>query len=125
MGFGSRWLALSILLLLSMSSIGCLGKHPETPLPPMPTPQSECHDGNVEEWSGFNAIVQVARDQKTKGDEYHVAAATEWIGQILMACFPDRFQPAPPPVEVPASAPPSDASSSSAPSETEPTAAAQ
>lgn len=69
--------------------------------------------------------MQVAKAQQAKGDEYHFAAATEWLGSILMACFPDRFrmtapqspepsssggspQPAPAPAPSPSSGAPAD-----------------
>lgn len=90
--YGSRWLTLSILLLLSTSSIGCQLWQPDPKPVPAPLPQSTCRDGNAEEWAGFNAIVQVALKQRELGDEYHFAAATEWLGSILLACFPERFQ---------------------------------
>lgn len=72
----------------------------EEPLP-APPPRSSCRDGNAEEWAGFNAIVQVAMDQRKKGDEYHVAAATQWIGRMLADCFPERFVTAKPTPEAP------------------------
>lgn len=95
---------------------------PAPPPPPAPLPQSTCRDGNLEEWAGFAAIVQVAKAQRAKGDPYHFATATEWLGSMLMACFPDRFkvtaspeppassgagQPAPAPAP-PAPGPPAD-----------------
>lgn len=57
---------------------------------------SRCHEGNEVEWAGYAAIVQVAFKQQEKGDPYHVAAATEWLGAILQDCFPERFPPLPP-----------------------------
>lgn len=94
-----RSITLSLLLLLSTISSGCqLWRQDPPPGPALPT-QSTCRDGNQEEWAGFSAIVQVAKKQKTLGDEYHFAAATEWVGSILIACFPERFVVSPPAAE--------------------------
>jgi hypothetical protein len=95
---------LSALVLVSTSLSGCLGKRlAETD--PTPPPQSNCREANAEEWAGFRAIVQVAQAQRKLGDEYHVAAATEWIGSILFSCFPERFEPVPPTASTPPTPP--------------------
>lgn len=118
--FGSRWLALSILLLLSTTSSGCQLFRPDPPPAESLPDRSSCRDGNAEEWAGFNSIVQVAIDQKKKGDEYHVAQAAEWLGAMLFRCFPDRFATAPPaaPSEPPPPPAPPEPAAPGAPEET-------
>ncbi len=93
------------LVLLSTSCALFQPSKPEGSPTTSPAPRSTCHELNLEEWAGWNAIVQVAVAQEAKGDEYHFAKATIAIGAILKECFPESFKPRPEPAVVPTPAP--------------------
>lgn len=79
----ASWISCSILIPLSMISIGC----PKPPPKPLPAPEpAVCRKWNREQLIGFYALVQLAKAERAKGDEVHVAAAVEELGALLTRC---------------------------------------
>ena len=75
-----------ILILLSTISIGCHANK-VTPKPP----EAVCQRMNRDQWAGFNALVQIARLEREKGDPHHVYDAVMHWGGMLRRCWPEVF----------------------------------
>lgn len=75
------------LIPLSMNLTGC----PKQPPPPR-TPEAICKQWNRDQWSGYNALVQIARQERAQGDKHHVAASVMAMGAMLKRCWPEMFE---------------------------------
>lgn len=64
-------------------------------LPPPKTPESICKKWNQEQWAGYNALVQVAMQERDEGDPYYVASAVSAMGAMLKRCWPELFEGVP------------------------------
>jgi hypothetical protein len=47
---------------------------------------------NRDQWTGFHALVQIARQERAKGDPYHVYDAVMHWGAMLQRCWPEVFE---------------------------------
>lgn len=78
----TRWICWRFWWLPILLSTSC-----QTPPPPQSLPpEAVCQQWNREELTGFYALVQIAKWEAEKGDEFGIASAVAKAGKMLSRC---------------------------------------